>query len=468
MAKGVGNRGGSGGNPPPPPPPGPTPQQQAAQQAVTEASNVFFDNLSDGLKEAGRLAQPLQNAMQGLQTVFQGLTAVSSVAGLVLDGFSNAVQSVAGKISGLVEKVNPGVVDQFQRAFSAFQSQLGEVFLPLLQGLGQLVQTVANALAGLDPQGRSFILFLTGAAAGLGVAIAVGGIFLTVIGSVVGAMIAGAAAGEALALALDVATLGFGSIGQVIGAAVGLAAGGAGVAGSGAVGAGAGAVAALGVAGGTIEEFMKVFEPFLTTLVGAFNSAGATILPQLAGAIDEVMPPLGELFDQLVQYLPLLGDVLATFAAQVIPELVKIAALFAKELLPVAFIMAYVAKEAITVAGALLQLGRVLAELAVNASPLLTVLSVFRPTQKKGNTGAAPAPVTGASYTGIEDLFRKSQEAAILGRPAGGNPTKDALLDKEVQKHWATAVADALANVLPTAVGSGFVGAMGRATSRSQ
>lgn len=446
MASSGGNRGGAGGgSAAPPPPPGQSPQSQAAQraadEALDEASKVFFDGLQDKLRKTGEYTWPLLNAMQGLQTVFQGLSAVSQVAHLALDGFSTAVQAVSGQIGGLVKLANPGVLDQFQRAFAAFQAQLGETFAPLLQGLGQLVQTVANALAGLTPQGRGFIVFLAGAAAGLGVAITVGGIFLTVLGAVAGAMVAGAAAGEALGVALDFASAGAASIGQLIGAALG------GIGATGLVagaGAGAGGLTALAVAGGTIEQFQQAIGPFLETLVGAFNQVGATALPQLGDALKRVTPALNDLLVSLAEYIPPLTDVLVAATVDILPEFVGILATLAKEFLPIARYMSVVAVQSVEVAGALAQLVRALTELqAAAVAPGLRRLFGGLGSVTRAPSGQAPAPVTGASYTGIEDLFRKSQEAAVLGKPGGDDPFKNTMNDRSVQNSWAQAITHA-------------------------
>lgn len=449
MASSGGNRGGSGGGsaaPPPPHDPG-AEARAASEDAQESASRLFFQKLQKKVEALSQTTWPLLNAMQGLQTVFQGLSAVSQVAHLALDGFSTAVQAVAGQIGGLVKLANPGVLDQFQRAFAAFQAQLGETFAPLLQGLGQLVQTVANALAGLTPQGRGFIVFLAGAAAGLGVAITVGGIFLTVLGAVAGAMVAGAAAGEALGVALDFASAGAASIGQLIGAALG------GIGATGLVagaGAGAGGLTALAVAGGTIEQFQQAIGPFLETLVGAFNEAGATVLPQLGDALQRVTPSLNELFVVLAQYLPPLADVLATFAVEIIPEAVKMAVLLAREMLPAAGIMAELAKEAIRTTAVLMSLVTALGELSAAGSPLFQLLrATGRSPVQRAPSGQAPPPVTGASYTGIEDLFRKSQEAAVLGKAGGQDPFDKTMNSQPVQNAWGLAFAKAITGSYP-------------------
>lgn len=420
--------------------------RKAADDAGDAASKVSFKNTEKEFEKLGRAAFSLLNAMQGVQTVFQGLSAVSQVAHLALDGFSTAVQAVAGQIGGLVRMANPGVLDRFEKSFSAFQAQLGETFAPLLQGLGQLVQSVANALAGLTPQGRGFILFIAGAAAGLGAAVTVGGIFLTVLGAVAGAMVAAAAAGEALGVALDFASLGAGAIGQIIGGVIG-AVGSAGLIGGSAA---AGGLTALAVSGGTLEKFQEAIGPFLETLVGAFNEAGATVLPQLSEALQSVTPSLNELFVVLAQYLPPLADVLATFAVEIIPEAVKMAVLLARELLPVAGIMAELAKETIRTTAVLMSLVTALGELSAAGSPLIQLLrATGRAPVQRAPGGQAPAPVTGASYTGIEDLFRKSQEAAVRGKAGGQDPFDKTMNSQPVQNAWGLAFAKAITGSYP-------------------
>lgn len=399
---------------------------QSADSAAKAKQN--HDELAKQLDRVSASAQSVQIGMQGLNAAFGGLSVISNVAHLALDGFSNAVQSIAGRIGGLVQLVNPGVMDQFQKSFSAFQAQLGVVFLPLLQGLGQLVQVVANAFAGLNGQGRAFILFLAGAAAGLTAGVTAGGIFLAMMGSVTGAMIASATAATLLGEGLTLATGGLAAIGAALGTVL-----------LGITSASAGGLGGLAVASGSLQKFGDALKPFLDTLIGSFNRAGDAILPQLTASISLILPLIGRLFEELVQYLPPFALVLAEFASGILPEVLKQMITFTREMLPVAVILASMSVAAIRATSSILQFTVAIIDFAVRINPIIRLLNNFRPNATMGASGVAPPPVTGASYAGIEDLFKRSQEAALVGLAGQQDPFKQTMTDPAVVNQWTSA-----------------------------
>lgn len=408
--------------------------RRAAIESLAELSKKT-EELTDHSQNAGKYVNSLNTAMYGLNTAMQGISTISNLAHLALDGFSNAVQSIVGHVGGLVNLVNPGVMDRFQRAFGAFQAQLGTVFLPLLVGLTGIVQSVANALAGLSPQGKSFILFLAGAAAGLTAAVTLGGVFIAVIGSVSGALTAGAVAGEAFGVGLDAATAGLAAVGAVIGAAL------TGITSIGA--AGAGGLGALAVAGGGLQSLTKDLAPFLETLVGAIESAGAAVIPQATAALQKIVPPLMELFSALVQYLPLVSEVIATFAVENLPSLVTAMADLATAVLPLAVIAAKASVEVIKFTAGIVSFVSSLVSAVSRLSPFFNTAR----SSNKGTVGNAEAPVS-VSHTSIEDLYRKSQEQSLLGLQGKQETTKDVMTDQSVINQWAVAFAVQLAATL--------------------
>ena len=432
---------------------------QTGGQAVGGHTAPSFDDFADAMdklhagmvkdqekvetaaEKANRQLYQFQNALGALQTVLQGVSAVSNVANLLLGVFSNTVQQVAGQIGGLVKLVNPGVLDRFQKAFAAFQSQLGETFLPVLVGLTGLVQTVANALAGLTPQGRLFIVFLAGAAAGLTAGVTAGGIFVGMLGVVVGGLVAGALAAEVFSVALDAATAGFAAIGAVIGAVL------SGVATLGS--ASAGGLGALSLASGGLESFTKALKPFLETLIGAFNNAGAALMPALAEALDALLPSLNELFEQMIQYVPLIGELLATFGAQILPPLVQILAEMLEAFLPFAEILTKMTVVGLLAASGILRLVAALAQIGNAINPILMIADLIRGKAPKGKTGFAEQPIQSAGYTGIEELFKRAQEQAILGKSGEqDDPFKKVMTDKGVIDQWAGAIGRSITQTL--------------------
>jgi hypothetical protein len=404
--------------------------EQARRQAADSLAKLSesLGDVAESGDVAGRYVGSLQNGLYGLHTVLQGLTAVSSLANLALNGFSTAVQSVAGKIGGLVAKVNPGVLDRYTRAFDAFQAQLGEAFLPVLQGLTGLVQTVANALAGLSPQGKQFIVFLAGAVAGLAAGVTAGGIFIAVLGTVVGSLTAGAVAAQAFGIGLDAATAGLAAVGAVIGAAIsGLATVGS---------ASAGGLAAFALASGSLEKFTESLKPFLEVLIGSFNQAGSLILPALADGLTAVMPALTDLLTQLVRYIPLLSEVVTTYATEALPELVTEMAELARVMLPLAVVAAKASVELIKVGAAISRFFNGILKFLNEVNPFLRALGESAP---RGVSGNAQPPVT-ASYTSIEEIFKRSQESAIQGRQTSSDPIEDNLTKGSIINAWALAI----------------------------
>lgn len=412
------------------------------------ASNEMVDRLGVSINR-------MQTALQAVQTVIQGVSAISNVAHLALDGFQIAVQGVANQIGGLVRLANPGVLDRFQKAFAAFQAQLGETFLPVLVGLTAVVQVVANALAGLTPRGRLFIVFLAGAAAGLAATVTVGGVFVAILGTVTGGLIAGALAAEVFATGLAGATAGFSAVGAAIGAVLsGLVTVGASLG-----GASAGGVAALALASGGMETFTKALEPFLKVLIGALDSAGAALLPELGKALEAITPAVTQLMTELVQYLPLFGELLVSFATNILPPLIQATVEMLRAFLPVAVVLTKLLGGLYRVAGGVIFLTTTLIQLfsVLSGFGALSALGRQKPT---GQTGNAPAPVTSASYGGIEDLFRKSNEQSVLGLSGvQEDPFAKTMKDQSVVNQWAQGVVAALGSLV---TGESFSAAVAR------
>lgn len=441
MAKGSGSPTG-----PPAGSPSPAPDSFQETQELLAILSEENARYSETLDRVGIGIGRLQTAMQAVQTVLQGVSTVSHVAHLALNGFQTAVQGVANQIGGLVRLVNPGVLDRFTRAFATFQAQLGQVFLPVLIGLTGLVQTVANALAGLTPPGRMFIVFLSGAAAGLAAAVTVGGIFLGVFGSVVGGLIAGAVAAEAFDLALTGATAGFSKIGAIIGAVAGTLV----TIGAAGTGASAGGLAALSLASGGLEKFTKALEPFLKVMVGTLDTAGAAILPQAAAALESIVPSLTQLLTEMVQYLPLFGELLVSFASGILPPLITAMAEILRVSLPVVAALTKFASVQIQIAGATMTAVVALGKLISFISVLGAVADsgAFR-TGQAGSTGTALAPVASASYGGVEDMFRRANEQSVLGLSGQqDDPFKKVMNDTSTINLWTQGMVNAFSNLL--------------------
>lgn len=421
-------------------PPGGSPPVASATFSMAEMTEILSaageafhregERIETASDRANKQLGQFQNALSALHTVLQGVSAVANVANLVLGVFSNTVQSVANQVGGLVNLVNPGVLDRFQKAFSAFQAQLGGVFLPVLVGLTGVVQAVANALAGLSPQGRMFIVFLAGAAAGLTAGVTAGGIFVGILGTVAGGLIAGALAAEVFSVALDAATAGFAAVGAAVGAVLTAVA----TAGS----ASAGGLAALSLASGGLESFTKAFRPFLETLLGAFNSAGAALMPALAAALDAVLPAMNDLFSQLVMYVPLLGEVLVAFGG-VLPPLIQMLAELLEAFLPFAEVLTKLTVVGLWAASGILRLVAALTQIGNAINPIVLLANAVRG-NRRSPTGFAEQPITSAGYTGIEDLFKRAQEQAVLGQSGvQDNPFRKTMTDRTVIDAWASA-----------------------------
>lgn len=362
-----------------------------------------------------KLASSFQSLTSVMQTSLNGVSAAAQVANFALDGFSNMVHKIAGQIGGLVKLISPGVFDQFTRSMNAFNAQLGATFLPVLQGLGKLVQTVANALAGLTGNGRLFLVFLAGTAVGLGVAVAVGGIFLTILGSVAGAMVAGAVAGQLLVVVLDGLTFGLAEIGQLIGAVVSLQV----AAGAVGVGAAAGGIAGLGLAAGTLGDFTAALKPFLELLIGTFNDLGAKLIPGMTQIAKDLLPSVSRFLAVLVKYLEPFALILGGLASSILPALLDVLTAVLEAVLPIIVVMANVAVVGFKVVGMFIELAAVLIKVATVLSPVLLLLRglayLLSSDVKPGKAGNAAPPVTGVSFMGVEDAFKKAQEQALLG-----------------------------------------------------
>ena len=391
-------------------------------------------------------AQKFHAAIGVLQSALHGVSLASQVAHFAIDGFSNLVQGVAGKIGGLVKLVNPAVFDAYQTAFNAFNAQLGDAFLPVMVGLKNLVQTVANAIAGLTPGGKQMLVFLAGAAAGLTAAVTIGGIFLGVLGGVAGGLVAGTAALEAFGVGLDAATFGVAAIGAAIGTAI--------TAFVGTAGAAAGGLGALGLASGSLSGFTDALKPFLELLTGSLNDAAERFLPQLTQALSAAMPAVTRLFETVMGFLPPIMEVLVTFATDVLPPMIDILAELIQAALPFVVVMSKIAVVLLKVAGFFAQLEAAILRFSNAISPA-QLLTGGRGSGPRSPGGNAPAPITGANYTNIEELYKKSQQQAVLGQKVEVKTKsfEEVMSNNTLVGQWANAFAEGVGRAIDERLG---------------